>query len=346
MEAAMQYRPLGRSGIRVSPYALGAMNFGAMANNDHEAATAIVHRALDAGINLIDTADVYSAGESEEIVGKAIKSRRDDVVLATKFSNPMGQGPNQRGGSRRWITTAVEGSLRRLGTDYIDLYQYHYPDDSTGMEETLSALTDLVRSGKVRTIGTSKQPAAGIVEAEWISERTGFERFRCEQPHYSILNREIERELLPTTQRFGMAAIVWSPLAQGMLTGRVRRGQDSTLTRSGHYFEHLNDQRRVDAVEQLIPIAEQAGISLTHMAIAFAIAHPGVTAALLGPRTIEQLDDLLAGAGVSLGDDVLDQIDAIVPPGAGVGQLQMGYVPTALTVPHLRRRPAALRSAA
>jgi aryl-alcohol dehydrogenase-like predicted oxidoreductase len=346
METAMQYRPLGRSGIHISPYALGTMNFGAMANNDHEAATATIHRALDAGINLIDTADVYSHGESEQIVGKAIKGRRDDVVLATKFSNPMSQAPNQRGGSRRWITTAVENSLRRLETDHIDLYQYHYPDDSTDMAETLSALTDLVRSGKVRAIGTSKQPAAGIVEAHWISEHSGFERFRCEQPHYSILNRGIERDVLPTAQRYGMGTIVWSPLAQGLLTGRVRKGQQSTLTRQGHYFEHLSDEHRIDAVEQLIPIAENAGISLTHMAIAFAIAHPGVTAALLGPRTIEQLNDLLAGAEVTLSDDVLDQIDAIIPPGTGVGQLQMGYVPSALTVPHLRRRPPGERTAA
>jgi aryl-alcohol dehydrogenase-like predicted oxidoreductase len=346
METAMQYRPLGRSGIHISPYALGTMNFGAMANNDHEAATAIIYRALDAGINLIDTADVYSHGESEQIVGKAIKGRRDEVVLATKFSNPMSQAPNQRGGSRRWITTAVENSLRRLETDHIDLYQYHYPDDSTDMAETLSALTDLVRSGKVRAIGTSKQPAAGIVEAHWISEHNGFERFRCEQPHYSILNRGIERDVLPAAQRYGMGTIVWSPLAQGLLTGRVRKGQQSTLTRQGHYFEHLSDEHRIDAVEQLIPIAENAGISLTHMAIAFAIAHPGVTAALLGPRTIEQLDDLLAGAEVVVSDDVLDRIDEIVPPGTDVGQLDMAYHPPAIVKPALRRRPVGERTAA
>ncbi|MFB7718442.1 aldo/keto reductase [Nocardia sp. NPDC056100] len=342
----MHYRPLGRSGIHVSPYALGAMNFGAMGNTDHDAVTAIIHRALDAGINLIDTADVYSVGESEEIVGKAIKGRRDEVVLATKFSNPMSYAPNQRGGSRRWIITAVENSLRRLDTDYIDLYQYHYPDDSTDIEETLSALTDLVRSGKVRTIGTSKQPAHGIVEAQWASERKGLERFRCEQPHYSILNREIERDLLPTTQRYGMGTIAWSPLAQGLLTGRVRKGQPSTLNRSGHYFEHLADERRIDAVEQLIPIADQAGISLTHMAMAFVVAHPGVTSALLGPRTLEQLDDLLAGAEVTLTDETLDRIDAVVAPGTGVGKLQMGYVPSVLTTSGLRRRSPDDRAAA
>ncbi|MFE6886805.1 aldo/keto reductase [Streptomyces sp. NPDC057694] len=342
----MQYRTLGRSGIKVSPYALGAMNFGAMANKDHDAAAQMIHRALDAGINLIDTADVYSVGESEEIVGKAIQGRRDDVVLATKFSNPMGHGPNQGGGSRRWITTAVENSLRRLGTDHIDLYQYHYPDDSTDLEETLGALTDLVRAGKIRAIGTSKQPAAGIVEAQWISERKGLARFRCEQPHYSILNREIEREVLPATQRYGMGTIVWSPLAQGLLTGRVRKGQPSTLNRGGQWFGHLSDERRIDAVEKLIPIAGQAGISLTHMAMAFAVAHPGVTAALLGPRTMEQLDDLLAGAEVSLSDDVLDQIDAVVAPGTGVGRLDMGYTPGVLKDAYLRRRPIGHRAAA
>jgi aryl-alcohol dehydrogenase-like predicted oxidoreductase len=342
----MHYRPLGRTGIHVSPYALGTMNFGVMANADHDEAIRIIHAALDAGINLIDTADVYSHGESEQIVGEAIEARRDEVVLATKFSNPMGDSPNQRGGSRRWITAAVEGSLRRLGTDYIDLYQYHYPDDATDIEETLSALTDLVRAGKVRAIGTSKQPASGIVEAHWVSEKMGFERFRCEQPHYSILNRGIEREILPTTQRYGMAAIVWSPLAQGMLTGRVRKGQASTLTRTGHYFEHLSDQRRIDVVEQLIPIAQEVGISLTHMAVAFVISHPGVTAALLGPRTPEQLGDLLAGADVKLGDDILDQIDAVVPPGTDVGQLQMGYNPSVLSTSSRRRRLAAERSAA
>ena len=342
----MHYRPLGRTGIHVSPYALGTMNFGVMANADHGEAIRIIQAALDAGINLIDTADVYSHGESEQIVGEATKARRDEVVLATKFSNPMGDSPNQRGGSRRWITAAVEGSLRRLGTDYIDLYQYHYPDDATDVEETLSALTDLVRAGKVRAIGTSKQPASGIVEAHWVSEQMGLERFRCEQPHYSILNRGIEREILPTTQRYGMGAIVWSPLAQGMLTGRVRKGRASSLTRTGQYFEHLSDQRRIDVVEQLIPIAQEAGISLTHMAVAFVISHPGVTAALLGPRTPEQLADLLAGADIKLGDDILDQIDAVVPPGTDVGHLQMGYNPSVLKTPGLRRRPGPERAAA
>jgi aryl-alcohol dehydrogenase-like predicted oxidoreductase len=342
----MRYRTLGRTGIQVSPYALGAMNFGAMSNPDHDDSTRVIHRALDAGINLIDTADVYSSGESEEIVGKAVKDRRDDVVLATKFANPMGDAPNRRGASRRWIITAVEDSLRRLQTDWIDLYQYHRPDTETDIEETLSALTDLVHSGKVRAIGTSKLPAADIVEAQWVAERRSFERFRCEQPNYSILNRGIERDVLPVTERYGMGTIVWSPLAQGLLTGRVRKGQQSELTRSGAYYAHLGDERRIDVVEQLIPLADQAGMSLTHLAMAFVVAHPGVTAALLGPRTMDQLDDLLAGAEIVLSDDMLDRIDAIVPPGTDVGQLQMAYNPPALTSPTLRRRPIDERIAA
>jgi aryl-alcohol dehydrogenase-like predicted oxidoreductase len=342
----MHYRTLGRTGIQIAPYALGAMMFGGMGNPDHGDCIRIIHRALEAGINLIDTADVYSRGESEEIVGQAVKGRREDVVLATKFANPMGESPNQRGASRRWIIAEVEHSLRRLQTDYIDLYQYHRPDTETDMEETLSALSDLVHSGKVRVIGTSKLPAVDMVEAQWIAERRGFVRFRCEQPPYSILDRGIERDVLPVAQRYGMGTIVWSPLAQGLLTGRVRKGQQSDLRRSGQYFSHLQDERRIDAVEQLIPLAEEAGLPLTHLAIAFVIAHPGVTAALLGPRTMEQLDDLLAGAGVVLSDDILDRIDKIVPPGTDVGQLDMAYNPPAVVDPALRRRPAGERTAA
>jgi aryl-alcohol dehydrogenase-like predicted oxidoreductase len=342
----MHYRTLGRTGIQVSPFALGAMLFGAMGNPDHDDAIRIIHKALDSGINLIDTADVYSLGESEEIVGKALRGRRADVVLATKFANPMGDAPNRRGASRRWIMTAVEHSLWRLQTDYIDLYQYHRPDTETDIEETLSALSDLVHSGKVRTIGTSKLPAVDIVEAQWVAERRGFERFRSEQPPYSILNRGIERDVLPVAQRYGLGTIVWSPLAQGLLTGRVRKGQLSGLRRGGAYHSHLRDERRIDVVEQLIPLANEAGLSMTHMAMAFVIAHPGVTAALLGPRTLEQLDDLLAGGEVVLSDEILDRIDAIVPPGTDVGQLDMAYNPPAVVKPALRRRPIDERPAA
>ncbi len=342
----MRYRTLGATGIQVAPYALGTMNFGSFANPDHDACARIVHRALDAGMNLIDTADVYSGGESERIVGAAIRGRRDEVVLATKFSNPMGDDPNRRGGSRRWIVQAVEASLRRLDTDRIDLYQYHYLDSATGMDETLAALTDLVTSGKVLAVGSSKFPAADIVEAQWSAERDGRVRLRSEQPTYSMLNRGIERDVLPVTQRHGMGAIVYSPLAQGMLTGRVRRGSGSSLTRSGPWYAHLEDDRRVDAVERIVPIAEDLGVPLAHLAIAFVLAHPGVTAALLGPRTLGQLDDLLAGAGLVLDEDVLDRIDAVVPPGTDVGRLQMSYTPPALADARLRRLPAGERAAA
>jgi aryl-alcohol dehydrogenase-like predicted oxidoreductase len=334
----MKYRTLGRTGVKVSPYALGAMMFGAVGNPDHDDSIRIIHKALDAGINFIDTADVYSHGESEEIVGEALKGRRDSVVLATKLSRSMGDDPNQQGTSRRWVMTAVENSLRRLQTDYIDLYQIHRPDPTTDIEETLSALSDLIHSGKVRAIGSSTLPASDIVEAQWVSERRGLERFRTEQPPYSILNRGIENEVLPVAERYGMGTLVWSPLAQGLLTGRVRKGQQSDLRRS-KLFKHLSDERRIDAVERLIPIAEQAGIKLTHLAVAFAIAHPGVTSAIIGPRTMEQLDDLLAGADLTLSDEVLDQIDAVVPPGTDVGRLDMAYNPPAIQNAQLRRRP-------
>ena len=341
----MQYRTLGRTGIKVSPYALGAMMFGAIGNPDHDDSTRIIHKALDAGINFIDTADAYSRGESEEIVGAAVKGRRDSVVLATKLNRPMGDDPNQQGNSRRWIVAAAENSLRRLQTDYIDLYQIHRPDPSTDIEETLSALTDLVRSGKVRAIGSSTMPASDMVEAQWVSERRGLERFRAEQPTYSILNRAIEREVLPVAQRYGMGVLVWSPLAQGQLTGRIRKGQQSDLRRTS-YFKHMTDERRIDTVEQIIPVADKAGLKLTHLAMAFAIAHPGVTSAIAGPRTMEQLDDLLAGLDVVLSDEVLDQLDAIVPPGTDVGRLDMAYNPPAIQDPQLRRRPLGDRAAA
>ncbi|WP_214403174.1 aldo/keto reductase [Pseudonocardia lacus] len=341
----MQYRTLGRTGIKVSPYALGAMMFGAIGNPDHDDSIRIIHKALDAGINVVDTADMYSHGESEEIVGKALEGRRDDVVLATKLFHPMGDDPNRRGASRRWISTAVEDSLRRLRTDRIDLYQVHRPDPDTDVEETLSALTDLVRAGKVRAIGTSTMPASDIVEAQWVAERRGLERFRTEQPTYSILNRAIEAEVLPVAQRYGMGTLVYSPLAGGLLTGRARKGQQTDLRRAAR-FRHMNDERRLDAVGRIAPLAEEAGLPMTHLAMAFAIAHPGVSSALIGPRTMEQLDDLLAGVDVVLDDDLLDRIDEIVPPGTDIGTLDMAYRPPALLRPILRRRPVDERAAA
>ena len=343
----MQYRALGKTGIKVSPYCLGAMMFGAMGNPDHDECIRIIHKALDFGINFIDTADRYSRGESEEIVGKALKGRRDHIVLATKVHGPMGEDPNSQGNSRRWIMQAVEASLRRLQTDHIDLYQIHRPSPETDIEETLSVLTDLMRAGKVRAIGSSTFPASEIVEAQWVAERRGLARFRTEQPPYSILNRSTEREVLPLCQNYGMGALVWSPLAKGLLTGRYRKGQPlPDSLRAKTFPKQMADARNLDAVERLIPVAQATGVSLTHMGIAFVMAHPGVTSAILGPRTMQQLDDLLAGAGVVLSDEILDQIDEIVAPGADAGPMGAAYVPPALTQASLRRRPAAERAAA
>ncbi|MFF7333518.1 aldo/keto reductase [Streptomyces sp. NPDC090306] len=339
----MRYRSLGRTGIMVSPYALGTLMYATRMGNDPDESARIIHRALDAGINFLDTADVY--GDSEEVVGKALKGRRDNVVLATKFGRPVGEDPNQRGTSRRWIVRAVENSLRRLRTDYIDVYQVHRLDPATDIEETLSALTDLIRSGKVRAVGSSNTPASEIVEAQWVAERRGLERMHTEQPPYSLLNRGVEREVLPVAQRHGLGVMVWGPLAQGLLTGRVRKNQENTLTRAG-MFTHLSNEHRIDVVERLIPLAEGAGMPLTHLAMAFTLAHPGVTSALAGARTMAHLDDLIAGFDVRLDDDLLDRIDEIVPPGVEVGTLDQEYLPPAILDPDLRRRPAADRSAA
>jgi aryl-alcohol dehydrogenase-like predicted oxidoreductase len=342
----MQYRTLGKTGIKVSPYCLGAMMFGGIANPDHDDCIRIIHKALDFGINFVDTADRYSNGESEEIVGKALKGRRDNIVLATKVHGPMGADPNQQGNSRRWITQAVEASLRRLQTDHIDLYQIHRPSPDTDIEETLSVLTDLMRAGKVRAIGSSTFPVSEIVEAQWVAERRALARFRTEQPPYSILDRGIEREVFPACERYGIGVMVWSPLSKGMLTGRYRKGQalpDSLRVKM--LPKQMSDEHNLEAVERLIPIAEAAGLSLTHMAIGFVMAHRGVTSAILGPRTMQQLDDLLAGAEVRLNDEILDKIDQIVPPGIDVAPNGAAYNPPAILKAELRRRPTVERAA-
>jgi aryl-alcohol dehydrogenase (NADP+) len=342
----MQYRTLGKTGIKVSPYCLGAMMFGAMGNPDHDEGVHIIHKALDFGINFVDTADFYSHGESEEIVAKALKGRRENVVLATKAHLPMGQDPNSQGNSRRWLTRAVEDSLRRLQTDHIDLFQIHRPSPDTDVEETLSVLTDLMRAGKIRAIGSSTFPASEIVEAQWVAERRGLARFRSEQPPYSILHRSIEREVLPICEKYGMGALVWSPLAMGMLAGRYRKGQPLPDSARVKFFpKQMSDERKLDVVEQLIAIADAAGLSLMHMAMAFVIAHPGVTSAILGPRTMDHLDGLLEGAEIRLSDDILDQIDQIVAPGTDIGTLEANYNPPAVTEARLRRRPASERAA-
>ena len=313
----MKRRILGGTGMSVSEFALGAMMFGAMGNPDHGESVRMIHAALDAGINFVDTADVYSRGESEEIVGQALKGRRGDVVLATKFAMPMGPDDNQRGGSARWIKQAVEDSLRRLGTDYIDLYQMHRPDYATDIEESLSALSDLVREGKVRAIGSSTFPAELIVEAHWAAARAGLHRFRAEQPRYSILNRTIEGAVLPVAQRYGMGVLTYGPLASGWLSGRTDPSQGHRAALAPQAFDLAvpANQIRQGAVRELTKLAADAGLPLTHLATAFVRSHPAVTSVLIGPRKPEQLDDLLAAADVELSEDVLDRIDEIVPPG-------------------------------
>ncbi|SFW78172.1 aldo/keto reductase [Amycolatopsis australiensis] len=344
----MHTRPLGRTGIRVSAYALGTMMFGPHGNPDHDECVRIVHQALDGGINFVDTADVYGGdGESERIVGKALRGRRDDVVLATKGNGPMGADPNRCGNSRRWLVRAVEDSLRRLGVDHIDLYQVHHPEPGTDIEETLGALTDLLRSGKVRAIGHSNLPPSEIAEAQWVAERRGLARFRTEQPHYSILNRGVEREVLPVCERYGLGVLVWSPLAMGLLAGRLRKGggEQASAGRLHWARRHMTDERKLDVVEALVPLAAEAGVPLAHLALAFVTAHPAVTSAIIGPRTERQLADLLTGAGTVLDDDLLDRVDEIVPPGTDVGPVDVAYVPPGLRVPALRRRPPGDRAA-
>ncbi|MEZ0297939.1 MAG: aldo/keto reductase [Candidatus Methylacidiphilales bacterium] len=341
----MHYRTLGRTGIKVSPFCLGAMMFGKLANADHEECIRMIHQSLDFGINFIDTADAYSRGESEEIVGKALKGKRDRIVISTKVKHPMSDDPNEQGSSRRWLMTAVEGSLRRLQTDYIDLYQIHRPTPETDIEEALSTLTDLMRAGKVRAIGTSTFPASDIVEAQWVAEKRCLSRFRIEQQPYSILNRGIEREVLPTCARYGMGVSAWSPLAKGLLTGKYRKGQKQPDSLRTKYFpKAMSDERTLDVIEQLIPLAQSAGLSLLHMSLAFVIAHPAITSAIIGPRTREQLDDLLAAANATMSDDLLDQIDKIVPPGTDIALLEASaYTPPSISEPTLRRRPIAER---
>ena len=327
----MQYRPLGRTGVRVSPLCLGAMMFGPWGNEDEGDSIRIIHRALDAGINFVDTADVYSGGISEEIVGKALKDRREDVVLATKFFMPMSQDdPNQRGGSRRWIIREVENSLRRLGTDHIDLYQVHRPSPDTDISETLGALTDLVRQGKIRYIGSSSYSGSQIVEAQWASRERHLERFVTEQPPYSILVRGIEEDVLPTVRRHGMGTLTYSPLAGGWLSGRYRKDTSSgpaSAARPQARFDMTSpaNQRKLDAVEELALLAEKSGLTLIELAVAFVINHPGVTSAIIGPRTMEQLDAFLPTADVTLSEDVLERIDEIVAPGVTINPADNSY---------------------
>lgn len=340
----MDYRILGRTGMRVSPLCLGAMMFGEWGNPDHAESVAVIHRAMDAGINFIDTADVYSHGESEEIVGHALAgARREQVVLATKLHASMGDGPNQQGNSRRWIMQEVEASLHRLKTDWIDLYQIHRPSPETDIDETLGALSDLVHQGKVRYIGSSTFPASEIVEAQWVSRERGLARFVCEQPPYSLLVRGIEADVLPTCQRHGIGVIPWSPLAGGWLSGAYRKGAATpTSTRAKRLparydLSNPSNQRKLELTDQLGTLADEAGISLIHLALAFVIRHPAVTAAIIGPRTMGQLESQIGATDVVLTEELLNHIDAIVPPGTTVSAGDVGWQNPALA-PAARRR--------
>ncbi len=342
------YRPLGRTGVQVSPLTLGAMMFGAWGNPDHDESIRIIHRALDAGINVIDTADVYARGESEEIVGKAIKARkgsRDDIVLATKFHGAMSDDdPNQGGNSRRWIIRSVEDSLRRLQTDHIDLYQVHRPRPEIDIEDTLSALSDLVHAGKIRYVGTSTFLPSQIVEAQWVARDRHLQRPATEQPPYSILAREVERDVLPTAEKYGLGVLPWSPLAGGWLSGRYRRGEapgsSSRAVRqpARHDPSSPENSAKLEAVYALQDLADEAGVSLIHLALGFVLKHPAISSAIIGPRTLEQLESQLGAEKIDLPADVLDRIDEIVPPGTTINEADRGYAPPALTEAARRRR--------
>ncbi|MBO4208729.1 aldo/keto reductase [Micromonospora echinofusca] len=341
----MRYRTLGRTGIQVSTLSLGAMMFGSWGNTDEAECRRIIGTALDAGINLVDTADVYAAGQSEEIVGRALRGRRDDVVLATKFHEPMGDDRNRRGNSRRWIMRAVEDSLRRLQTDWIDVYQVHRPDPATDVDETLGALSDLIRQGKVRYVGSSAFPAEEIVEAQWVAQQRHRERFTVEQLSYSVLARQAEAGTLPTCQRHGLGVLVFSPLNGGWLTGKYRLAgevdTDSRAVRNSDHFDFATEEiraRKLAVVEELVPLAAEAGLSLIDLALGFVLAHPAVTSAIVGPRTLPQLTSQLGGADVELPAELLDRIDALVAPGSAVNPADAGYRPAALRDPALRRR--------
>ncbi len=318
--------------------------FGAWGNPDHDESIRIIHRALDAGINFIDTADVYSQGESEVIVGKALASvDRSKVVLATKVHAQMGDDPNSQGNSRRWIIAECEHSLRRLGVDYIDLYQIHRPDEGVDIDETLGALSDLVHAGKIRNFGSSTFPAEQIVEAQWVAEKRGRERFRTEQPPYSILVRGIERDVLPTAQAYGMGVIPWSPLAGGWLSGRFGKGKENVSARAQRIpvrydLSLAGNQRKLEVVTELAQVAEEAGLSLIEMSLAFVLEHPAISAAIIGPRTMEQLESQLSAPDVKLEESVLDRIDEIVPPGTNLNALDAGWSPSVLANPRKRRR--------
>ncbi len=339
----MQYRTLGRTGVQVSTLSLGAMNFGAIGHTTQENATAIVDAALEAGVNLVDTADFYSQGESEEMVGRAIAGRRDDVVLATKAFLPMGEERNHRGASRRWLISALDRSLRRLGVDHVDLYQVHRWDPTTTDEQTLSALTDLQRAGKIRYFGSSTFPAYRIVEGQWAARERNLGRYVTEQLNYSILNRGAESDVLPVTEQYGLGVLVWSPLSSGWLSGAVRAGQEITTHRSNVMPQRFDldvaaNRAKLDVVEQVAKVAGDAGLTMIQLALGFVTGHPGVTSAIIGPRTMEHLNSQLAAADTVLSADVLDAIDKIVTPGVDLSPEEKIDTRQSIIDASLRRR--------
>ncbi|HET9098562.1 MAG TPA: aldo/keto reductase [Candidatus Saccharimonadales bacterium] len=340
----MPLRTLGKTGIKVSALCLGAMMFGKWGNEDHDDSIKIIHRAIDEGINFVDTADVYSSGESEEIVGKALKGgKRQNVILATKVHGAMGDDPNARGNSRRWIMQEVDNSLRRLQTDWIDLYQIHRPEEDTDIDETLGALSDLIRMGKVRAIGSSTFPASRIVEGQWVAQQRGRERFVCEQPPYSIMSRAIEADVLPTIKRYGMGAIIWSPLAGGWLSGKWKKGEKAPISSRSQRRPEMFDMNiagnraKLEAADSLLKLASDYDLSLPTMAVAFTIRHPAVSSAIIGPRTMEQLTSQLEAAHIRLPDELLDKIDEIVPPGTNVKSTDFGWDNPDLSASRRRR---------
>lgn len=323
----MERTRLGARGPAISRFGLGTMSL--LTSQDRTAAAALIHQAIERGINLIDTADVYDNGAVEEALGDALRGRRHEIVLATKVGLPMNGDRERSGGSKRWITRAVDDSLKRLRTDYIDLYQLHRPDPATPAAETVEAFDGLVRAGKIRFAGSSVFPPEMIVEFQWEAERQKALPFVSEQAPYSILVRGIEAGTLPVCRKYGIGTLVWSPLNGGWLTGKYRRGEpapDGSRAASGNPFVRADDERKLTCVEALAPLAAAAGLSLSQMSLAWTLAHPGVSAVLLGPRTPGQLDQLLQADGIVLPPDLLDAIDTVVAPGVNVDPRNAGWV--------------------
>jgi aryl-alcohol dehydrogenase-like predicted oxidoreductase len=337
-------RVLGRTGVRLSPLTLGTMNFGRW--QDEPESIRIIHAALDAGINAVDTADVYAQGQSEEIVGRAIKDRRDEIFLATKFHGQLGSSPLHAGNSRRWITRAVEDSLRRLDTDHLDLYQAHRPDPNTDLLETLQTLDGLIRAGKIRYYGTSTFPAHQQVQAHWLAEKHGLIAPHTEQLPYSLLIRGAERQVFPVTRAYGVGVLTYGPLAAGWLSGRYRVGAEQPESARAELIPGRFDitadrnRRKLVAADALAELAEEHGLSLVDLAIAFVLNHPAVTSAIIGPRTQDHLTDYVKAATVRLDDDILDRIDEIVDPGTQFTERDTGQDTPSLQPAALRRRSA------